>query len=95
MKSGRTPAGSRAASSHTAALASSDVAVDALFAQAGVIRVDTLEELLDTAQLLSAQPVPAGRRVAVVSNAGGPGILAADACAGAGLELLPRTTAVG
>ena len=58
VKSGRTPAGSRAASSHTAALASSDVAVDALFRQAGVIRVDTLEELLDTAQLLSTQPVP-------------------------------------
>ena len=95
VKSGRTPAGSRAASSHTAALASSDVAVDALFAQAGVIRVDTLEELLDTAQLLSAQPVPAGRRVAVVSNAGGPGILAADVCAGAGLELLPRDDGVG
>ena len=88
VKAGRTPAGSRAASSHTAALASSDVAVDALFAQAGVIRVDTLEELLDTAQLLASQPVPAGNRVAVVTNAGGPGILAADACAGAGLELL-------
>ena len=61
VKSGRTPAGSRAASSHTAALASSDVAVDALFRQAGVIRVDTLEELLDTAQLLATQPVPARR----------------------------------
>jgi acetyl coenzyme A synthetase (ADP forming)-like protein len=95
VKAGRTPAGSRAASSHTAALASSDVAVDALFAQAGVIRVDTLEDLLDTAQLLAAQPVPAGNRVAVVTNAGGPGILAADACAGAGLELLPRTAQSG
>ena len=82
VKSGRTPAGSRAASSHTAALASSDVAVDALFRQAGVIRVDTLEELLDTAQMLSTQPIPNGPRVAIVGNAGGPGILAADACAG-------------
>jgi acetyl coenzyme A synthetase (ADP forming)-like protein len=85
VKSGRTPAGSRAASSHTAALASSDVAVDALFRQAGVIRVDTLEELLDTAQMLASQPIPNGARVAIIGNAGGPGILAADACAGAGL----------
>jgi acetyl coenzyme A synthetase (ADP forming)-like protein len=87
VKSGRTPAGSRAASSHTAALATSDVAVDALFRQAGVIRVDTLEELLDTAQLLATQPVPRGSRVAIIGNAGGPGILAADACAGAGLSV--------
>ena len=95
VKAGRTPAGSRAATSHTAALAASDVAVDALFAQAGVIRVDTLEELLDTAQLLASQPVPRGRRVAVITNSGGPGILAADACTGAGLELLPGTTDAG
>jgi len=88
VKSGRTPAGSRAASSHTAALATSDVAVDALFRQAGVIRVDTLEELLDTAQMLAHQPVPRGPRVAIVGNAGGPGILAADACAGAGLSVV-------
>ena len=87
VKSGRTLAGSRAASSHTAALASPDVAVDALFRQAGVIRVDTLEELLSTAMVLAHQPLPKGRRVAIVSNAGGPGILAADACAGAGLEV--------
>ncbi len=87
VKSGRTTAGSRAASSHTAALASSDVAVDALFRQAGVIRVDTLDELLSTAMVLAHQPIPAGRRVAIVSNAGGPGILAADACEGAGLEI--------
>jgi acetyl coenzyme A synthetase (ADP forming)-like protein len=87
VKSGRTLAGSRAASSHTAALASPDVAVDALFRQTGVIRVDTLEELLGTAPVLSSQPLPNGRRVAIVSNAGGPGILAADACAGAGLDV--------
>ena len=87
VKSGRTAAGSRAASSHTAALASPDVAVDALFRQAGVIRVDTLDELLSTAMVLAHQPLPGGRRVAIVSNAGGPGILAADACAGAGLEV--------
>jgi acetyl coenzyme A synthetase (ADP forming)-like protein len=88
VKSGRTTAGSRAASSHTAALASSDVAVDALFRQAGVVRVDTLEELLDTAQLLAAQPVPRGARVAILGNVGGPGILAADACDGAGLDVV-------
>jgi len=87
VKSGRTPAGSRAASSHTAALAAPDVAVDALFRQAGVIRVDTLEDLLATATVLAHQPLPNGRRVAIVSNAGGPGILAADACADVGLEV--------
>ncbi len=87
VKSGRTAVGSRAASSHTAALAAPDLAVDALFRQAGVIRVDTLDELLSTAMVLAHQPLPAGRRVAIVSNAGGPGILAADACAGARLEV--------
>jgi len=87
LKGGSTLAGSRAAGSHTAALAGSDVAVDALFRQAGVIRAKTLDELIDVATLLSAQPVPRGRRVAVVTNAGGLGILAADACEAAGLEL--------
>ena len=87
LKGGSTRAGSRAAGSHTAALAGSDVAVDALFRQAGVIRAQTLDELIDVATLLSAQPVPRGRRVALVTNAGGLGILAADACEAAGLEL--------
>jgi acetyl coenzyme A synthetase (ADP forming)-like protein len=87
VKSGRTGAGRRAASSHTAALATPDDTVDALCRQAGVIRVDTLEELFDTARVLLHQPLPAGRRVAVLGNAGGPGILSADACAGAGLEV--------
>jgi acetyl coenzyme A synthetase (ADP forming)-like protein len=87
LKGGSTGAGSRAAGSHTAALAGSDVAVDALFRQAGVIRAGTLDELIDVATLLSAQPVPRGRRVALVTNAGGLGILAADACEAAGLEL--------
>jgi acyl-CoA synthetase (NDP forming) len=85
VKAGRTKAGSRAASSHTAALTSPDGAVDALFSQSGVVRVDTLEELFDVAQVLAAQPLPAGRRVAIVSNSGGPGILAADACEANGL----------
>src|SRR5581483_10454144 len=89
MKSGTTRAGMKAASSHTAALAGSEAAVDALFRQAGVIRSGTLGELVDVAALLSAQPVPRGRRVAVVTNAGGLGILCADACDAAGLELPP------
>ncbi len=87
VKSGRTVAGTRAASSHTGALASLDVAVDALFHQAGVIRTSTLEELFDVTSVLANQPVPMGRRVGVVSNAGGPGILAADALESNGLEL--------
>ena len=87
LKSGSTEAGARAASSHTAALASSDTAVEALFRQAGVIRAGTLEELVDAAALLSSQPLPRGRRVGVLTNAGGLGILCADACAAAGLEL--------
>jgi acetate---CoA ligase (ADP-forming) len=97
VKSGRSAAGTRAASSHSAALASLDVAVDALFEQAGVIRTDTLEELFDVAALLATQPVPAGPRVGVVTNAGGPGILLADACEAQGLklpELAPSTLAL-
>src|SRR6058998_1345352 len=91
MKSGTTSAGRKAASSHTAALAGSDAAVDALFRQAGVIRTRTLDELVDVAALLSAQPVPRGRRVAILTNAGGLGILCADACDAAGLELATLT----
>ena len=87
MKAGRTAAGARAASSHTAALAGSEAAVDALFHQAGVVRVDTLEELLDVTGLLAGQPLPRGRNVAVLTNAGGLGILCADACEAAGLSL--------
>jgi acetate---CoA ligase (ADP-forming) len=89
MKGGRTSAGQRAAGSHTAALAGSTAAVEALFRQAGVIQADSLEELADAAVLLSSQPLPQGRRVAVLTNAGGLGILCADACAAAGLELPP------
>ena len=85
VKSGRSSSGSRAASSHTGALASSDVAVSALFRQAGVIRVDTIEELFDAASLLANQPIPMGDRVGIVTNAGGPGILAADALEANGL----------
>ena len=87
MRSGTSRAGALAASSHTAAMAGSDAAVEALFRQAGVLRASTLEELIDTAVLLSSQPLPRGNRVAVVTNAGGMGILAADGCEQAGLTL--------
>ena len=91
MKSGTTRAGQRATASHTAALAGSEAAVDALFHQAGVIRAGSLGELLDIASLLSSQPLPRGRRVALITNAGGLGILGADACEAAGLELTSLT----
>jgi acetyl coenzyme A synthetase (ADP forming)-like protein len=90
VKSGRSQAGARATSSHTGALiAASDVTVDALFRQAGVIRTDTLSEMFDVATLLANQPVPRGRRVGIVTNAGGPGILCADACEAEDLKVPP------
>jgi acetyl coenzyme A synthetase (ADP forming)-like protein len=109
LKAGRSRVGARAASSHTGALASNDAVVDALFTHAGVIRANTLEEFFDVATLLAHQPLPAGRRVAIVTNAGGPGILAADTAEAAGIELatlsddtvealrgfLPRAASVG
>jgi acetyl coenzyme A synthetase (ADP forming)-like protein len=93
VKAGRSSSGARAASSHTGALAASDTVVDALFRDSGVIRTETLEELFDVAALLAHQPLPAGRRVAILTNAGGPGILAADACEGFGLTVSPLTAA--
>ena len=90
VKSGRSSAGARATSSHTGALlAASDVTVDALFRQTGVIRVDTLSEMFDVSALLATQPPPQGSRVAIVTNAGGPGILAADTCEANGLRVDP------
>jgi acetyl coenzyme A synthetase (ADP forming)-like protein len=89
VKAGRSASGARAAASHTGALASSDVIVADLLRQSGVIRTDTLEELFDVASLLANQPLPRGRRVAILTNAGGPGILAADACEAHGLTLAP------
>jgi acetyltransferase len=87
VKSGRSRAGARAASSHTGALAASDVAVDALLAQAGVLRAGSIEELFDMAMAFSGPALPRSRRVAVLTNSGGPGILAADALETHGLEL--------
>jgi acetate---CoA ligase (ADP-forming) len=89
VKSGRTSAGVRAASSHTAAISSGDTAVDALFRQTGVIRTDTLEEMFEVATLLASQGLPSGDKVAVLTNAGGPGILAADALESNGLTVPP------
>jgi len=87
VKAGRSRAGARAASSHTGALAERDAVVGALLRQSGVIRTRTLEELFDVASLLAHQPLPSGKRVAILTNAGGPGILAADACESLGLSL--------
>jgi acetyl coenzyme A synthetase (ADP forming)-like protein len=87
VKAGRTLAGRRAAGSHTAALAANDVAVDALFRQTGVIRAETLDEMFDLAAAMENQPLPKGRRIAIVTNAGGPGILCTDACEAGGLTV--------
>jgi acetyl coenzyme A synthetase (ADP forming)-like protein len=87
VKSGRTAAGRKAASSHTAAMAANDDAVQALLHHCGVVRVDTIDDLLDTALVLAHQPLPAGGRVAIVGNSGGPGIMGADACTSANLTL--------
>jgi acetyl coenzyme A synthetase (ADP forming)-like protein len=98
VKSGRSTAGARATSSHTGALLSaSDATVDALFRQAGVIRTDTMAELFDVAALMSNQPAPAGKRVAIITNGGGPGILCADTCEAEGLIVppLPDNVAAG
>ncbi|GMU63807.1 MAG: acetyltransferase [Acidobacteriota bacterium] len=87
VKSGRTAEGARAASSHTGALAGTDVTISALLDQCGVLRAATIDEMFDTARALERCPLPAGRRVAIVTNAGGPGIMATDACVDAGLAI--------
>ncbi|MDD4858745.1 MAG: GNAT family N-acetyltransferase [Dehalococcoidales bacterium] len=87
VKSGSTEAGSRAASSHTGAMATPEIVSDALFRQAGITRINSVEELFDVAILLANQPLPRGRRLAIVTNGGGPGIMAADACTRQGLTL--------
>jgi len=86
VKGGRSSVGARAAASHTGAMMSDDVASDALFKQAGIIRCDTLEELFDTAALLAYQPLPKGNKVAVLTNGGGAGIMAADALSAQGFQ---------
>ena len=89
LKGGRSESGRRGARSHTAALTTNDKVVDALFAHGGVIRARTMEELIDIVSLLDAQPLPSGRRIAIIGNAGGPLILAADAAEASGLEVDP------
>ncbi len=89
VKGGSTQAGSRAAASHTGAMATSDVVSDVLFQHAGIVRVNLMEEMFDVAALLSNQPLPRGRRLVILTNGGGPGIIAADAAARNGL-LLPQ-----
>jgi acetyl coenzyme A synthetase (ADP forming)-like protein len=89
VKGGSTLAGSRAAASHTGAMATSDVVSDVLFQHAGIIKVNLMEEMFDVAALLSNQPLPRGRRLVILTNGGGPGIIAADAAARSGL-LLPQ-----
>ena len=94
VKSGRTGAGQRAAASHTGALAGTELATEAVMAQSGVIRAQTVEELFDLAMAFSNQPLPQGNRVAIVTNAGGPGIIIADTCEANGLTvtaLAPET----
>lgn len=87
VKAGRSDVGGRAAGSHTGALAASDTAVDALFKQAGVIRVNTIEEMFNVSKLLAAQPLLQGPNIGILTNAGGPGVLAADAAVGWGLSV--------
>jgi len=87
VKAGRTESGHKAASSHTGALANPEHIVDGFLKQCGIIRKNTLEELFDAARAFSLQPLPAGKRVAVITNAGGPGILSTDAIERSGLKL--------
>ena len=97
VKSGRTKEGAKAASSHTGALSGSDEVYDSLFAQCGVLRVETIEEMFRYGIAFVNQPLPRGRRVAIVTNAGGPGIMATDASIRHGLELselTPKTISI-
>ncbi|HBT77715.1 MAG TPA: acyl-CoA synthetase [Planctomycetaceae bacterium] len=87
LKSGRSAEGAKAVSSHTGSLAGSDAVYDALFKQSGIQRVNTISELFDNAAIYTTQPLPKGKRLAIITNAGGPGIMATDAAIAAGLEL--------
>lgn len=89
LKVGTSQAGVKAASSHTGSLAGADIAYGAAFKRAGVIRAENFEALFDTATAFSMQPIPRGNRVAIITNAGGPGIMAADAAENSGLKIEP------
>lgn len=86
LKSGRSPAGAKASASHTGAMAGEDAVYDAAFKRAGIVRVDTIEELFDCAELMAKQPHPRGSRLAILTNGGGPGIMATDTLAHYGHE---------
>jgi acetyltransferase len=92
LKSGVTQAGARAASSHTGTMAGSDLAFNIAFKKAGIIRVETAEELFELAEVFTTQPIPEGPNVAIITNAGGPGILATDACEKHGLKMAPMSS---
>lgn len=87
LKVGRTSAGAKAAQSHTGSLAGNDLAYELAFKKTGIVRINSVEELFNSAKILSMQSYPKGKRLAVITNAGGPGVLTADACAKEGLEL--------
>jgi len=87
VTSNRTPLQMRVSNSQTGSMATDEAATEALFKQAGILRADTLEDLFDTGSLLANQPLPLGNRVAIISNAGGPALLTADACKARGLEI--------
>jgi acetyltransferase len=87
VKAGRTAAGARAASSHTGSIVGLDIATESLLEQCGILRVGSMADMFVQAEALANQPVPKGKRIAIVTNAGGPGILCTDACIGRGLEM--------
>jgi acetyltransferase len=89
LKAGTSPAGARAASSHTGAMAGEDAVYDAAFRRAGAVRVHSIRDFFDCAELLAKQPRPKGSRVTVITNSGGPGVMAADAIAEYGLQVSP------
>ena len=94
LKAGTTAAGGKAASSHTGSLAGTDIAYGAAFHRAGVVRADNFEALFDFATALAMQPLPKGDRVAIITNAGGPGIMAADAVENLGMKVQPLETSI-
>ena len=93
VKSGRSDAGAVAASSHTGSIAGADIAADTLLQQCGVLRVDNFRDMFSLAEALLCQPTPKGTSMAIVTNAGGPGILATDAIDGLGMQMKPMTAA--
>lgn len=89
LKSGRSAAGAKAAASHTGAMAGEDAVYDAAFKRTGVVRVDTIQDLFDCAELMAKQPRPTGSRLAIITNGGGPGVMATDALAHYGVDPAP------